>query len=225
MAEGESHIWLAATDQPPDAELLGMLSAEERARHARFVFQDGRDQFLHSHVLVRRTLSRYADVDPADWQFETNEYGCPRVAAPREYVWLRFNLSHAKGLSAVAAARDVDIGVDVEWMERASDLHALAHRFFAPGEAAAVRTARDFFTFWTLKESYIKARGMGLSLPLDGFAFRLNGGGEPGITFTEKIDDDPAQWRFLTTQPTPAHMLAAAARSAGRVRFQVFRQE
>ncbi len=219
---GEAHIWLATSDHAPAPALLDLLSDEERRRHARFAFEALRHQFLISHALVRHTLSRYAGADPAAWQFETNEYGCPFVSAPAEHTWLRFNLSHAKGLSAVIVARGTDVGVDVEHMERSADLDSLARRFFAPGEAARVRTARDFFTFWTLKESYIKARGMGLSLPLDGFAFEWGEGAATTIRFTEKIDDDPAQWRFLTLPSGPAHMLAAAVRSLAPVTVKIF---
>ncbi len=222
LPDNEAHIWLAETGLPPHPSLFDLLSPPERARHARFLFEQGRNEFLISHALVRNTLSQYAPVAPRDWHFETNAYGCPHIAAPAHGAWLRFNLSHTRELSAVIVARGIDVGVDVEHMERASDLHALAARFFAPAEAAQVRTASDFFTFWTLKESYIKARGMGLSLPLDGFAFHLAPGAAPAISFTSKIEDHPAQWRFLSIQPAPKHKLAAAIRASAPFTIRIF---
>jgi 4'-phosphopantetheinyl transferase len=77
-----------------------------------------------------------------------------------------------------------------------------------------------FFRVWTLKESYIKARGMGLALPLDGFEFTFQK--EPGIEpkITIRIDaalsDEADSWTFRSLAPSDTHRLALAVRSHGR---------
>ncbi len=156
-----------------------LTTPDENERMARFVFERDRWQFLITRALVRTMLSRYATVAPADWRFITNEYGRPEVLdRPAGVADLRFNLSHTDGLIACAVTVGREVGVDVERITRAVT-HDIPGRFFAPREVADLRALpehdqpRVFFDYWTLKEAYIKARGMGLSLPLSDFAFCL----------------------------------------------------
>ncbi len=124
-------------------------------------------------------LSRYADVAPRDWPFRIDEHGRPELAArPAGTPDLRFNVSHTNGLVACAVTVGREVGVDVEHTGRRL-VHDVAERFFSPREVADLRAcpAADqpvvFFDYWTLKESYIKARGLGLALPLRQFSFLL----------------------------------------------------
>jgi 4'-phosphopantetheinyl transferase len=172
-------------------------------------------QHLVARALLRTTLSRYVDVKPAHWQFDTNAYGRPHVAAPAFACDLRFNLSHTDGLVALAVAKGFEVGVDVENISRCLDVLELAPSVFAPAEVAALKQAAEpdrpgvFFTFWTLKEAYIKARGMGLSLKLDGFAFDLSGK-YPRVSFNQRCPDDSSRWQFRRYLPTATHALAVA---------------
>ena len=224
LAPDAIHVWCAGPGPDamnPDvrARCEAILSDEERARCRRFVFDVHRRQFLVAHALVRTTLSRYTGTPPARWTFETNEYGRPEIAGPAGGPPLRFNLSHTDGLVACAVTLARDVGVDVEYLDRRrpADLE-IAQRYFAPAEVdaleglpAAERLAA-FFDFWTLKEAYIKARGMGLALPLRHFAFRLASASNPAIAFDPAIVDDPAGWHFELARPTPTHRLALAVR-------------
>jgi 4'-phosphopantetheinyl transferase len=72
-----------------------------------------------------------------------------------------------------------------------------------------------FFAYWTLKESYIKARGVGLSLPLDRFSFLLDDPGKIRIAFSSPCDDDPARWRFTSLSALPRHIVAVGADTGG----------
>jgi 4'-phosphopantetheinyl transferase len=91
----------------------------------------------------------------------------------------------------------------------------VADRFFAPSEAAwlrqtpAERRWETFLDFWTLKEAYIKARGLGLNLPLDEFAFHL-GSSEVSISFSPPLQDDPRYWQFVRYSLDRSHKLAVA---------------
>lgn len=217
----EVHVWRVEPEAINDSRLLetylGLLSPEEREKQRRFHFEKHRRQYLVSHALVRLTLSRYAPVEPQAWTFATNEYGCPRVAA-EENAWLRFNLSHTDGMAMVAVARELDVGVDVEDALRAGETVGIADRFFAPSEVQALRALEAsrqrerFFEYWTLKEAYIKARGMGLSLPLEQFAFELCPGDPPRIAFDPRLKDDPESWQFVQLRPSQRHRAAVAVR-------------
>ena len=198
-----------------------LMSADEHERMGRFVFERDRKAFLLTRALVRTTLSRYAPVAPADWTFIANAHGRPELLdRPPGVPDLRFNISHTDGLIACAVTIGREIGVDVENIGRHMQ-HDVAGRHFAPKEVSDLRQLPDdeqrkvFFDYWTLKESYIKARGFGLALPLGDFAFTLNPPNPPQITFEPALEDDPATWQFLQDWPTPQHRLALAVRRNG----------
>lgn len=196
-----------------------LLDASERERRARFKAEGAALQHLVGRALVRCSLSRYADVPPTAWRFEPNRYGCPAVAAPAG-TDLVFNLSHTDGLVACAVTRGLAVGVDVERVERRVEVEKLARYSFAPSEAQTLLAAPEearrelFFAYWTLKEAYIKARGMGLALPLDGFAFDI-AGPQPTVAFADTCPDDPQAWLFRRGRPTPEHRLALAVAHGG----------
>lgn len=214
-------LWLLPTPDPCDArelhEGLAVLSPEERARHASLSHPRVRDEHLRARRLVRHVLSRYAEVAPEDWRFTPNAHGRPFVARPGLPRPLHFNLSHTRGMLALTVSRTADAGCDVEWHPRRGDTVAIAHRYFAPAELAdlralpAHRQRARFFTLWTLKEAYIKARAMGLAISLQRFAFRVDEQEVPrGVAFDEGFDDRAARWWFSRHDPTPEHALALA---------------
>jgi 4'-phosphopantetheinyl transferase len=193
-----------------------LLNADERAREARFHFDTDKERFVIGRALTRLQLSRFLGGDPRTWPLVTNAYGRPELAGPTPPP-LGFNVSHTHGLVAIAVTGTTDVGVDVECITRRLT-HEIADRFFAAREVADLRQlgegeqARVFFDYWTLKEAYIKARGMGLALPLKHFAFALRPPALPTISFDPEIDDDPATWQFAQSWPTAQHRLGLAVR-------------
>lgn len=219
------HVDLVLTD---NAEALArrerylpLLAPDEHERMARLVFERDRHRFLLTRALVRTMLSRYAPVQPADWQFIANVHGRPEILdRPAGVPDLRFNISHTDGLIACAVTIGREVGVDVEHVNRRLT-QDVAARFFAPSEVAHLQSLpeeeqeRVFFDYWTLKEAYIKARGFGLALPLGDFAFHLSPDAVPAISFEPSLPDDPATWQFRQDWPTPTHRLALAIRRTG----------
>ncbi len=195
--------------------LLALLSAEEQAKADRFAFAHDRDSYVAAHALTRATLSEFFPRAPQDWSFAFNAQGKPRVDAQDESARLSFNLSHTHGCVAVAVALDRDVGVDVERIAPARADAEVARHLFAPAEFAAFLDAPEagraeaFFDFWTLKEAYIKAVGLGVALPLKDFAFTR----EPlRISFAPDLDDIPSRWLFRRFRPAPDIAMALAAR-------------
>lgn len=214
----EVHLWWTFPDGVRDPEILkrhlAILSADEKERRGRFVFERDRHRFLVSHALVRESLSRYAPVAPAEWRFQVNEYGRPSIDWPESQRWLRFNLSHSEGRAVVAIAREIEIGVDVEATRLQNDLAVIASQFFSPREVARLGDEPNaFFDFWTLKEAYIKARGMGLAIPLDSFSFLLSDPANPRIEFHEGCADQPGRWRFFLRRGDGYRVALAGATS------------
>jgi 4'-phosphopantetheinyl transferase len=194
-----------------------LLSDDERERHARFVFEPDRDAYLMAHVLLRKALSCHANVSPENWRFHKSAEGRPEIAEPNIVPRLRFNISHTRQLVACVVAAEHDVGIDVEYVRGGPFVERVANRHFSPRERDALSQVRArnrvglFFDYWTLKEAYVKACGLGLALQLDEFWFRLSATAPPAICFAG--DQDAAKaWRFALRRPTPDFRLAVAAR-------------
>jgi 4'-phosphopantetheinyl transferase len=206
IAAGDVQLWHARVPPQDDPALasrhMALLTPEERAQHTRFMFEKDRRRYLLTRALVRTVLSRYAPVAPEDWRFQANAHGRPAIANDDALARrLCFNLSHTDALVVLAVTAGREIGIDVESTQRHAPLE-VADRFFSPQESAALRRlpAGDqparFWELWTFKESYIKARGMGLAIPLDRFSFALDAPGDLSIAFEPGFDDTPARWQF-----------------------------
>jgi len=222
LAEGAVDVWLCAPEDFGDEAYLArceaLLDPSERARASRFRFDRHRHRFLVSHALIRTSLSRYAAVRAGSWRFREVGRGRPEIASPEASAALRFNLSHTDRLAACGVAQTSDVGVDVEAGLRVTRHLAVAEKFFSKREAAELRGLPEslqvdrFLDYWTLKEAYIKARGLGLGLPLDGFTFIL-GEGPPRLEFERDLEDVAESWQFHLASPTPGHRLAVALRA------------
>ena len=225
LEDDQVHLFIApiasdATPESIDRHLL-VLSDEERARADRFHFEADRRAYVTSHALVRAALSQLEGVDASSFRFVENRYGRPEIVAPNGSR-LKFNMSRTNGMTVCAVARERELGVDVEDTERPGETIGVADSFFARDEIAALRALpanrqrARFFEYWTLKESYIKARGMGLSLPLDRFAFTVEGD-RAHIVIDQSLFDDASTWRFSLLRPTPRHLVALAVRGDARL--------
>lgn len=216
------HLWFAFPEEIDDPALLTayfeMMTPEERARQRRFHFERHRHQYLVARALVRTTLSRYTGTAPENWRFSVNRYGRPEIESPSGLAPLRFNLSHTGGLAALAVVLESDIGVDVEDTSRERSCVELAKRYFSKDEADALLElppplqCSRFFEYWTLKEAYIKARGMGLSIPLEQFSFHLEENRPLRISFDSSLHDRPDGWQFWLMQITNRYKASLALR-------------
>lgn len=214
-------IWLAYYNEIGDTEtpakLREILSEDERRKETRFCFPDDRLRYLVTRAMVRTVLSGYAAVAPAQWVFTANSYGRPEIAPEHHDAQeLRFNLSHTRGLIALCVSRTRMLGVDVEQLTRPAPL-GIANRFLSTCEIAALASAPPaqrpyrFFEYWTFKESYIKARGMGLSIPLDRFSFDYPQADTVQLAVDPSLADDPERWFFWQLRPAPDYLLAVCA--------------
>jgi 4'-phosphopantetheinyl transferase len=224
----DADVWLVEGPEDARAGLAArcatLLSPDETARMLRYRQDADRRRHLFAHALARVALSAGApEIAPATWRFVVSAHGRPEIAPDLEAPPLRFNLSHTRGLVVCAVTRARDVGVDVEHLEPSVLDLDVAAQVFAPAEASGLwalapeERRERFFTLWTLKEAYIKARGLGLAIPLQKFAFNVEGGDAPRIAIAPELNDDPGSWHFQTARPTPRHVLSLAVRrEAGR---------
>jgi 4'-phosphopantetheinyl transferase len=180
-----------------------LLSADERARMSRFHFAHNRHQYLITRALIRTSLSAYYPVEPAAWQFSKNRYGKPEIRHPDASLAIRFNLSHTHGLTVCAITHHHDIGVDAEDSQRSTRAGFLSlGSYFSTQEIEDLSKVPEdqqqqrFFDYWTLKESYIKARGLGLAIPLDKFSFLFEANQLSRFSVHPDLQDDAAGWQF-----------------------------
>lgn len=213
------HVGLLDAIDTPQAydACLATLSPEERQRAERFSFGRHRRQYVFAHGLLRFSLSGFTpDVDPADWSFTTDRYGRPFVSAPLVGGDVYFSLSHTEGCVACAVSPCRLIGVDVEQLRNSRSLFATACSSFSSEEVDTLRPLPPaelmdrFFDYWTLKEAYLKARGSGLSFPLDQFSILISSDQKIGIRFMSDAADDPQRWHFTKRSPSGSHRLAIA---------------
>jgi 4'-phosphopantetheinyl transferase len=202
-----------------DPRLVARLDAHEAARAAKFREAADRDAYVGAHALLRTLLSQAVPgaSPPREWRFVEGARGKPRLAAGQAARDLRFNLSHCRGMVAVALAERADIGIDIEGLDRHDfdDRAIAASHFCAVERDELARITGDaerkqaFLALWTAKEALIKALGDGLSMPLDGFRADLERGGYVRYDAPRANDE----WRLARWQP--AGYLVALAAPAG----------
>jgi 4'-phosphopantetheinyl transferase len=173
-------VWLAFEEDVDIALLQGeyveRLNTDEQHRMMRYVRSIDRGRYIIARTLVRSVLARYYDVDPSLLVFGEDEYRRPYVAYPADAQDIVFNVSHSSGIAAVAVSRQNRLGMDVESIPEAT-IVAEVSCCLATTEQEIIAASppdtrcRVFTDLWTLKESYIKALGRGMSIPLDRFAF------------------------------------------------------
>ena len=193
---------------------LSLLDDDERAQQQRYIPQAKRHEYLVTRVLVRTVLGETLGIAPQALRFVCNEWGRPAIAPDLQSSPVCFNVSHTDGLVVCLVSTEGEVGVDVELFSRAPKLLTLATRVFAPRELSdlaelpSAEQAHRAVALWTLKESYIKARGMGLALPLDGFAFSF-AGSQVCLEVEVALNDNGACWQFQS-KPFGAHCISTA---------------
>jgi 4'-phosphopantetheinyl transferase len=210
---GAVEVWRVRLDVGPVASLAAVLSDDERRRAAQFRRARDRDRFVRAHAALRTILARRAGLAADRLAIEATPGAKPRLA---DASGVRFNLSHADDLALCAVSVDREVGVDVERIRDGIGALALAERFFAPAEVGALRTVpapgRDaaFMRAWTRKEAYVKARGAGLALALDGFAVPLD---EQTSIVIETATAGP--WSVVPLAVGPGYAAAVAVEGRG----------
>jgi 4'-phosphopantetheinyl transferase len=178
-----------------------ILAPEERQRVDLLALQRHRNERLLARATLRKALSDLTGLSPSTWQFRKNAHGRPEIEAPSDHRHLKFSVSHADGLIACLLSWHREVGLDVEPIQQVDGMLDIADRYFARCETVSLRAlpgheqGRRFLELWTLKESYLKARGLGLSIPLTEVAFTIKKNAVYA-RFGAQLADDPVRWQF-----------------------------
>jgi 4'-phosphopantetheinyl transferase len=219
LGHDEIHVWRASLDLPTSRvqALQHTLAEDELERAERYNFRTDRNRFVVARGLLRDILSHYLGVGAGQVRFCYGSHGKPRLAPELDGGRLRFNMAHSDGLALIAVARDREIGIDVERVRLDPANQEIAERFFSPGEIAALHglpagiQLRAFFTCWTRKEAYLKARGKGLALPLDQFGVSLAPGRPAALLSADGEPQEDCRWSMQDLDPGASYVGALAA--------------
>jgi 4'-phosphopantetheinyl transferase len=228
LFDDEVHVWRVALPRnattptpmlppPPELQNLQTLLAPDEARRAeRFHFETDRASFIVARGMLRTILAAYLKLHPAQLKFACNAYGKPALGGPEAASGLRFNLAHTSGLALYAVTRNREIGIDVECLRADFASDAIADSFFSPAESARLRAipqeqrTASFFNCWTLKEAYIKARGEGLSIPLESFDVSFVPGEQRAALNVHEDPSETERWSLQSLMPAEGYAAAIA---------------
>lgn len=210
LGRNEVHIWCAALDQPDllVGRLWLVLADEEKGRANCFRSPRDRTRFVVGRGMFRRLLGLYLEEDPARLLITYGPSGKPRLG----YSYggrdtLSFNLAHCRSLVIFGVARGREIGVDLEYTGVEMDYERIAECFMSPRELLEFRKMPSslqreaFFRCWTRKEAYVKARGEGLSLPLDQLTVSLTSGNLPALLDVVGAPTETRRWSLKDFTP------------------------
>lgn len=231
IADNDVHVWMINPLQQQDPSVLAqyreLLNTEEKKKVDRYKFAKHRHDALITRAFARDTLSKYLPINASDIQFSKGEHGKPDLAPSQS---LKFNLSHTHGLILCAISKHVELGIDCEYIERSNDILNIADRYFSADEVKELFSLPEaqqrsrFFDYWTLKESYIKACGQGLAIPLDHFSFHISDKQatfcvndikqDIALSFSEQRPDTPELWHSWLGYLSNHHRMAISVKSS-----------
>ena len=215
-SEQEVHVWRVALNESRAPEMRRSLSPDECARADRFHFDRDRNHFIVARSSLRTILGAYLKKNPPELSFSYSNYGKPSLFGEPAYDQITFNLSHAKELALIAVTRNRAIGVDIEFIRPEFASEEIAERFFSRPEVSALRALPEdiqseaFFNCWTRKEAYIKARGEGMSLPLNQFNVSLAPESEAALLGNLRDAGEVSRWSMRELHPGPGYRAALA---------------
>lgn len=205
MSSKPLHLWYAYPDDLLDMATAqacaALTTAEEQERCQRYKFEKHRRESLATRVLVRSALSHEHALRPEAWRFKENEHGKPFLDPD---CGLHFNLSNSVGLVVCLVAEGGEVGVDVESPARSPQIMEVVNAVFSSAELAQLEELEGAakqdraLSLWTLKEAYIKCRGMGLALPLKKISFLYGSAEGIRLEVDLEVDEYPGRWRFCS---------------------------
>ncbi|ABM04432.1 4'-phosphopantetheinyl transferase [Psychromonas ingrahamii 37] len=228
LNNNDLHVWLIEPAKVSDSKLLNalksLLSQTEIEKTQRYRLAKAKHTALITRAFARTVLSQYADVPAQKWLFNIGAHGKPEIDSPP--LPLSFNLSHNDDLIICAVCLDKNIGCDIESLSRKISIKAIAQRYFSAIEFDALmalppaQQRRRFFEYWTLKEAFVKATGMGISQGLESFNFTI--GKAKKDQFNDNIqlnfslscsEQDSQDWVSYLVYPDQQHCIALCVKA------------
>jgi 4'-phosphopantetheinyl transferase len=217
------HVWRTGTNWPDGAIMVlhGWLSSDERQKSDCFHLAIDRTRYIIGRGLLRWLLGQWLRVSPDRLVFRSGAFCKPELAGGDDRLRPQFNISHSGEFVLIALAVGRAVGIDVEQLQPEIPAEAIAKRFFSTRECAGLAAAdapwrcEDFHACWTRKEAYIKARGEGLSQPLDQFDVSVDADAPARLLATRPDPNEARRWTLTDLDVGHAHRAALAVARAG----------
>ena len=209
------HIWNVSTliSEKQELAYLKLLSEDEKAKASSFRFTKDRRIYITSRGVLRSLSGQYLKQLPEDIVFDYEVHGKPQF---RVDTMVRFNVSHSENYVVIGFVHESEIGIDVEYLKKNFDVLELGQNFFSNDEidtleAMAAKDQYDgFYRCWTRKEAFIKAKGMGLSFPLDAFSVSLDNNTTALLEKTAWNPIESREWDMFSFSPGKGYIAAVA---------------
>jgi|GEM_PF-2211167 len=167
---GGVHLWDIALNHnlQADAQAKLILSTSEWTRVEKLHNPSDSKNYALCYLAVRRIISAYIGVPAEKLQILRTEFDKPYVASKQNNQDIRFSLSHTGNRALLAMSSGFDIGVDLEFRNRAINVTGIAKRYFGTQTQHYLQALSGsakklaFLQYWTYFEAYKKARGDGL---------------------------------------------------------------
>jgi 4'-phosphopantetheinyl transferase len=168
------HVYVADLSQceaPTHNEAKALLPEAEFLSTQKFVTDTLKNNALLTKILTRKILAKYLGMEGKAIPIIRTEFEKPHLAPP--YQDFEFNLSHTKNYFTLAITKDTPIGIDVENINKNTDIIGISNRFFHPEEHEQILKADNqedcFFRIWTQKEALVKTIGAGIGFGFENF--------------------------------------------------------
>lgn len=212
-------VWRVSLDIEPDSvkQMESTLSSDETERAARFQFDKDKHRSIIARGSLRDVLSRYLGCKPSEPIFSINKYGKPALDNFR----LEFNVSHSGDFVLIAVAQDRRVGVDIERVRQGISSFVIAKQYFSKAEVDELQSLpleqreTAFFACWSRKEAYIKAHGLGLSLPLESFDVSLTPNEPATLRATRPDEKEATRWTLMSFEVNSDYGSAIAVEGHG----------
>jgi 4'-phosphopantetheinyl transferase len=218
------HLWKYCLQKPVREFPVSILSADERHVLTRLAHHDDRKEYFQVHVFLKRVLELYTHLPPEELQLVKGENGKPELKCKHHHPPFYFSLSYCHDYALLAISGEPCVGVDVEEVQPLEHFHPFVASHFSRNERKRIlkestkqRQLSVLYTFWSMKEAYLKSIAIGLSGPIrkyDTKPFLEKPLGVPRF-------DQGHEW-FIDRIPVAKNYRAAFALRGSRVSTRIF---
>lgn len=224
LKKNQIDVWLLPIEgwcftELGDNQLNSLLSEKEQLRFERYRPLTKKAEFIASRLLLRHLLKTYTECDISQIEAIPDDMGRPFWIENGEKIDLFFSLSHTKNMICCALSHNKEIGCDIESLQPRKYQEKLTEQVFSKKEQAFYKelptaTRSEFFyRSWTLKESFIKALGQGLRIPLTSLSFTYRATDhEVFIVSPKHLGNNwtTVSYGFQSSLPVPGYALGIA---------------
>lgn len=206
LLPNQTHLWYIKFNKQLNNVpfFTSILSDDEKEKASKFRFKKDQNQFILSRGALRVLSANYLNIDAKNIVFKYGKYGKPEFDFNSD---LKFNVSHSGNFGIIGFVKNFDIGIDIEKIKNDFDVLDIASNYFSELEIETIKKlpkekhVEYFYRCWTRKESFIKAKSLGLTFPLDSFSVCINSNKKTELLETKWDNTEKHTWKLFAFSP------------------------